>query len=88
MTGSHVFRANSAHDEQSRLTVKAQQVVKPLQCLLIAPLEIIDQQHQRLGSGKHGAGQGLEKPLALPMLGEPFGPREIRYSTSGCAFPS
>ena len=77
MSRSDFFRTHGADDQQGRAGVEAQQVVQPLQRVLIAPLQIVEQQEQRLLSAEGGASQRLEELLALPLLGQRFGVRDV-----------
>ena len=51
--------------------------VQPLQRLLIAPLEVVDQEEKRLGRLEDGPSQGLEEPQPIPELGHGSGPGKI-----------
>ncbi len=75
---SHFLRAQRAHQEQRCLWVEAQQVVQPFQRLLITPLQIVEQQQQRLARGQGRSRQRLKQVLALPTLHEWAGVRQVR----------
>ncbi len=56
--------------------VETQQVVQPLQCVAVAPLQIVDQEQQRSPALEHRPGQCLEQPLALVSLAHRPRPRQ------------
>jgi hypothetical protein len=78
MLRRHFFSPNSADDQQTRVWVEAQQKVQPFERLLVAPLQVVDQQQQRLRRGEHSACERLEESLALAVLGHRFIRRQIR----------
>jgi hypothetical protein len=77
MSRSDLFGSHGADDEQGRARVEAQHVVQPLQRVLIAPLQIVEQQEKRLLS-EGGVRQRLKELLALPVLGQRFRVRDVR----------
>ncbi len=70
MLCAYLLGAGGADDEQPRPRIEAQEVVQPLQRFLVAPLQIVDQQQQRLACLQNCTGQALEESLAWPILGQ------------------
>src|SRR5579885_168224 len=73
MVPRRVFQARAANDEQTRGRIEAQEEVQPFERLLIAPLQVIDQQQQWLRHGEYGLRERLEEPLPLAILADRLG---------------
>ena len=78
MTIIQLFNSSCACDEQLRLRLQTQQVVQPLHCFLVAPLQVVDEQQQGMRTTQYGAGKRLEKVVALPTFIQGRGNAEFR----------
>ena len=75
MSGQQLLRTHRSDEEQACRQLKTQQVMQPLQSLVVTPLQIIEQEQQRLTveavaspCPQHGTCERLKKVLALPPL--------------------
>src|SRR5262245_1487199 len=51
--------------------------MQPLHGFLVAPLQVVDQQYQRMRAGEYCPSQGLEEVVPLPTLAERRGSTKL-----------
>jgi len=83
--GRHLLAALGGEEQQARVHAVIDQIEQPVERLGVAPLQVVEQQDERLRVRRHCAQQGVVEMLALPAFGQRLrgGQRRVRSQQFG-----